>query len=125
MTTSIMNTQVLFAPLTLVDPTTGAVVPVPSTDTFSVVSSGPASLAASIGTDPGGSGVMGVIGTPLVIESDAGNSGGGFTFTVSDSAGDLTLLLGPFDITIVPVVDQITAGAFTFTTQPAPTAPGP
>jgi hypothetical protein len=100
-------------------------VPTPPADAFTVVSSG-AGLGAAIGLDPGGSGATGVILTPLVIESDPTNAGGGFTVNVTDSDGDVAQILGPYDITLVPVVPNITAGPITFSVNPTiPTAPGP
>jgi len=124
MTVNIQNNQIAFWALTLT--ASGVVVPTPPADAFSVVSSGPASLQATIGVDPGGSGATGVIGTPLVMESDSGNSGGGFTLTVTDSDGDVTDILGPCNITVIPVVPVITAGQPTFSPNPSPpTAAGP
>ena len=59
-------------------------------------------------------------------ESDPGNGGGGFTGQVTDSAGDLADQIGPFDITLVPVVPSIAAGAMTFSANPTPpTVAGP
>jgi len=128
--TGIMFDEIGFLPLTLTtkDPTTGAVtvVPTPPGDAFAVVSSG-ASLQMTIGTDPGGSGATGVILTPQVRLSEPSNGGGGFTGNVTDSNGDVALIIGPYDITPEPVVPNITAGAqLTFSKNPnPPTAPGP
>jgi hypothetical protein len=125
---NIMNNQLAFWALTLVDPTTGATVPVPATDVFTPVSSAPNSLGVSYGADPGGSGAMGIIATPLVLESDSGNSGGGFSITITDSNGDLAdTIPGPINITTVPVVEQITTASVpTFSANPTlPTNPGP
>jgi hypothetical protein len=126
----VQNTQVVHIPLTLTttDPTTGAVtvVPVPAGDTFSAVSSAPASLGVAIGLDA--SGHQELVGTPLVLESSSANGGGNITVTVTDSAGDTAGELtgaNAINIVTVPVVDAIALGAPTFTTQAAPTAPGP
>ena len=124
----IMFDKIGFLPLTL--STTAAdgtvtVVPTPPADAFAVVSSG-ASLEMTIGVDPGGSGATGVIMTPTVMLSDPSNSGGGFTGNVTDSAGDVALIIGPFDITAEPVVPNIVAGTPTFSANATPpTAPGP
>lgn len=127
--TGIMFDKIGFVPLTLSTKAadgTVTVVPTPPADAFAVVSSAPTKLEMTIGVDPGGSGATGVILTPLVILSDPTNSGGGFTGNVTDSAGDLALPLGPYDITPEPVVASITAGAMTFSANPTPpTAAGP
>ena len=126
--TGIMFDKIGFVPLTLT--TTDAagvvtVIPTPPADAFAVVSSG-ASLTMSIGVDPGGSGVTGVIMTPMVKLSDTTNAGGGFTGHVTDSSGDTALTLGPYDITPEPVVASIAAGTPTFSANPTPpTAAGP
>lgn len=125
--TGIMFDKIGFLPLTLSETVNGVttVVATPPDDAFSVVSSG-ASLAMTIGLDPAGSGATGVILTPQVMESDPANSGGGFTGNVTDSAGDVALVIGPFDITPEPVVPSITAGTLSFSANPTPpTAPGP
>jgi hypothetical protein len=124
----IMFDKIGFLPLTLT--TTDAagvvtVVPTPPADAFAVVSSG-ASLTMVIGVDPGGSGATGVILTPAVMLSDPSNSGGGFTGNVTDSAGDVALIIGPYDVTPEPVVPNITAAPLSFSANPTPpTAPGP
>jgi hypothetical protein len=120
----IVANQIGFLPLTLT--VNGAVVPTPPDDAFSVVSSG-ASMKMSIGPDPAGLVTgTGVIFTPQVLESDPGNGGGGFTGNVTDSNGDIALVVGPYDITKIPVTPSIAAGALTFSVNPnVPTAPGP
>ena len=123
----IENTQLGFVPLTLSETVNGVttVVATPPADAFAAVSSG-ASLGATIGVDPGGSGATGVILTPLVLQSSPDNAGGGFTVNVTDSDGDVAIILGPYDITLVPVVPNIVAGTLTFSPNPVtPTAPGP
>ena len=121
----IVANQIGFLPLTLT--VNGAVVPTPPTDAFTVVSSAPTKMDMSVGVDPSGATtVTGVIIKCLVTESDPGNSGGGFTGEVTDSNGDLALAIGPFDITLVPVVPSIAAGAMTFSANPTPpTVAGP
>jgi len=125
--TDIQNTQVMHVPLTLTvtDAATGVVtvVPVPTGDVFSAVSTGTASLGAAIAPDANGN--QELVLTPLVIESDAGNAGGGFSVTVTDSGGDIQATGGPYNIVTVPVVDSIALGTPTFTAQAAPTAAGP
>lgn len=122
--TGIKFDQIGFIPLTLTD-ASGAVVPTPPGDAFSVVSSG-ASLAMTIGTDPGGSGATGVIVTPQVMLSDPTNGGGGFTGSVTDSNGDHALSVGPYDVTPEPVLPSISGAALSFSANPTPpTAPGP
>jgi hypothetical protein len=96
----------------------GAAVPAPTSDTFSVVSSDPTSLGASIGTDASGS--PAVVLTPLVQVSP------GLTITVSDSAG-LTSDAQVVDIVadLAPKAISLDTADATTTTQAAPTAPGP
>lgn len=116
-----------FLPLTLSTTVAGVTTPVatPPGDAFAVVSSG-ASLEMTIGPNPAGGTEVGVILTPQVMLSDPTNSGGGFTGNVTDSAGDIKLVIGPFDITPEPVVPNITAGVLSFSANPTPpTAPGP
>lgn len=123
----IMFDKIGFLPLTLTETVAGVTTTVatPPSDAFAVVSSG-ASLTMTIGVDPGGSGATGVILTPQVMLSDPTNSGGGFTGNVTDSAGDIAVVVGPYDITPEPVVPNITAGLMTFTVNPTPpTAAGP
>lgn len=123
--TGIVANQIAFLPLELT--VNGAVVPTPPADAFAVVSSAPTKMAMSIGVDPSGiTTATGVIITCLVTESDPGNAGGGFTGSVTDSNGDIALAIGPFDITLVPVVPSIAAGALTFSINPnPPTVAGP
>ncbi len=124
------NTQVGHWPLTLTttNPATGVVttIPVPAGDVFSAVSSRPTSLGVAIANDAAGN--QELVVTPLVIESDAANGGGGITVTVTDSNGDSAgELAGANAINVlpVPVVPAVAIGTPTFTAQPAPTAPGP
>lgn len=121
----LQNTQVAHFPLTLVDPVAGTAIPVPAGDVFTPVSSS-ASLGVAVGTDASGN--QELICTPLVIESDATNGGGSITVTVTDSAGDTAGELSgasAINIVTVPVIPSIHLGTVTFTTQAAPTAPGP
>jgi hypothetical protein len=132
MAISMTNDKLLFIPITLT--TTAAdgtvtTVPVPATDTFTVVSSNPASLGASFGPnpDPAGPAGNGAIGTPLVMESDSTNGGGGFTLTVTDSAGDIQFVSDLISISLVAVPNTITGGTpvVTAANPTIPTAPGP
>lgn len=124
----IHNTDVIHFPLTLtVTDATGAKTtkPIPAGDVFTAVSSSP-SLAVSVGLDASGN--QEVVGSPTVLESDAANGGGGITIHVTDSAGDTAADVTGADainIIVVPPVPQIALGTPTFTTQAAPTAPGP
>jgi hypothetical protein len=121
----LQNTQVAHFPLGLVDPATGATMPVPSGDTFTATSSS-ASLGVAVSLDASGN--QELVCTPLVIESDSNNGGGNITVNITDSAGDAAGELTGADainIVTVPVVPQIRVGQPTFTTQAAPTAPGP
>lgn len=124
----IQNTQVGHWPLTLTTTNAAGVtttIPVPAGDVFSAASSS-ASLGVAVSLDAAGN--QELVTTPLVIESDAANGGGGIVVTVTDSAGDVAGELSGADainIVTVPVVPVIRLGAPTFTTQPAPTAPGP
>lgn len=125
----IVASQLGFLALTLTETVAGVttVVPTPPADAFSVVSSAPTKMEMTIGVDPSGATTAtGVIISCLVTESDPANGGGGFTGQVTDSAGDLALAIGPFDITAVPVVPNITAGTLAFSANPTPpTAAGP
>lgn len=121
----IHNTQVIHIPLTLTTTSaSGAVstVPIPAGDVFTPTASSP-SLAMSMGVDASGN--QEAIGSPVVLESDSGNGGGNITITITDSAGDVAGTLTGINITLVPPVPQIALGTPTFTTQAAPTAPGP
>lgn len=110
--------------LTTTDQATGVktTVPVPAGDVFLAVSTSP-SLAVTVANDAAGN--QEVVGSPMVLQSDSGNGGGNIGFTVTDSAGDTAGEVTGINIITVPVVAQVTLGAPTFTTQPAPTAPGP
>lgn len=122
------NTQVMHRSLTLTLTDAAGVktvVPVQSGDLFHAVASSP-SLEVTIATDANGN--QELVGTPVVLESDATNGGGNITVTITDSAGNTAAeLSGPdaVNIILVPPVPVITIGAPTFTTQAAPTAPGP
>lgn len=124
----IHNTDVMHVPLTLTTTDAAGVkttVPVPAGDVFTATSSSP-SLGVAIANDASGN--QELVATPLVLQSDAGNGGGNITVTVTDSAGDTAGELtgaNAINIVLVPVVAAITLGAPTFTTQAAPTAPGP
>lgn len=98
--------------------TAGATEPVPAGDVFTVVSSNPASLGATIGTDAAGN--PAVVLTPLVQASP------GLTITVSDSSG-LTQAVQIIDIVqdVTPknvVLDFVDA---TSVPQAVPANPGP
>lgn len=96
----------------------GAVVPVPAGDTFSVVTSNPASLSATIGKDAGGN--------PALVLAALVQASPGLTVTVTDSAGLPQAILA---VDIVPDVAPtnviLDLPDATHTTQAVPTAPGP
>lgn len=96
----------------------GAVVAAPAGDVFSAVSSNPASLAATIGTDAHGAPAL--VATPLVQASPD------ITVTVSDSAG-LTAFEQVFDIVqdVTPKAIGLDLADAALTPQAPPTAPGP
>ena len=125
---NIQNIQVGHFPLTLTTTDAAGVVttvPVPAGDVFSATASS-ASLGVAIANDAAGN--QELVITPMVIESDAANGGGNIVVTVTDSAGDIAGELSGADaisIVTVPVVPNIRLGVPSFTTQPAPTAPGP
>lgn len=96
----------------------GTVEPVPAGDVFTVVSSNPASLGATVGQDAGGN--PAVVLTPLVAASP------NITITVSDSAG-LAALTQLVDI-VTDVTDTniiLDLADAKHVSQPVPTAPGP
>jgi hypothetical protein len=96
----------------------GTVEPVPTGDVFTVVSSNPTSLGATVGVDA--SGAPAVVLTPLVQTSP------NITITISDSAGLPALTQ------LVDIVEDVTPSNIildladaTHVSQPVPTAPGP
>ena len=96
----------------------GTVEPAPAGDVFSVMSSNPGSLMATIGKDANGN--PAVILTPLVQASP------GITITVSDSAGlavDAQIVDVVIDNTPTNVILDLADAVLT--SQPTPTAPGP
>jgi hypothetical protein len=96
----------------------GDVVAAPAGDTFSVVSSNPASLDATVGADANGA--PAVVLTPMVQASP------NLTVTVSDSAG-LEVDTQGFDIVgdLTPKAIGLDLSGATTTDQPVPTNPGP
>lgn len=96
----------------------GTVEPVPAGDVFTVVSSNPTSLGATIGVDAFGA--PAVVLTPLVAASP------NLTITVSDSSG-LAQAIQLVDI-VVDVKDTnilLDIADAATKPQPVPTAPGP
>jgi hypothetical protein len=83
----------------------------------------------TIGSMPSGTfvGQTALVCTPTVIESDAGNGGGGITATFTDSAG-LTQE-APYTFSVVqnltPTAVGIDPTSVVTTPQPTPTNPGP
>lgn len=96
----------------------GTTVPAPAADVFSVVSSNPTSLSASIGKDAAGN--PAVVLTPLVQASS------GLTVTITDSAGLASDAQG-VDIVqdLAPKAIGLSTGTATTAPQAVPTAPGP
>lgn len=96
----------------------GVAEPPPVGDTFTVVSSNPASLNAVIGTT--------AAGDPAVVLNALVQASPGLTVTVGDSAG-----LAVFVLTVDIVPDHTPTNIVldvaneTFISQPVPTAPGP
>jgi hypothetical protein len=109
----------------------GGQVPMPASNVSTVVTTGTfaASLGAAIGVMPGTTNAA-VILTPLVLESDAGNSGGGIGLTITDTAG-LPITTGTtaalFDIVVdaTPAAEGLDLTNVVSTPQTAPVAPGP
>lgn len=112
------NDEVATIPI-LVDDAAGAAVPAPTGDTFTVVSSNPASLGATIGVVAGGTAPALVL-TPLVQASP------GLSVTVSDSSGlaSFTQLVDILEDT-TPKAITLDVAAATEASQPVPTATGP
>ena len=111
------NDEVLTITIKTTD-SAGATVPVPAGDTFTAVSSNPASLNAVIGKD--------AAGNPALVLNALVQASPNITVTVSDSAGL------PQAVQIVDIVPDVTptnivldVADATHVAQPAPTAPGP
>lgn len=109
----------------------GTAVPMPAGNVTTVATTGQfaASLGAAIGVMPGTSNPA-VILTPMVLESDAGNNGGGIGLTLTDSAGlpiSSATTAALFDITVdtTPTQEGLDLTNVASTPQTAPTAPGP
>jgi hypothetical protein len=127
---ALMSDEVYFFPLVDKD-AAGNVVPAPSGDTVSVSASGAfaASVAVAVTVMPGTSNPA-VSVTPLVMESDAGNSGGGIGLVMTDTAGltEDTATSGLlFDIVmdVAPATEGVDITGVVMQSQPVPTAPGP
>lgn len=132
----LQNDTVYYFPLQDLD-VNNNIVPAPPGDVVTATATGPhaASLLFSTGTMPAGApnaGAPAVIGTPMVMVSDATNGGGGIGLQLTDTSGlaeNQTTSVALFDI-VVPPPGPATQegvdipGVFT-TTQPAPTAAGP
>jgi hypothetical protein len=113
-----LNNDAVYTLPILTTNSAGTVEPPPAGDTFTVVSSNPASLGAAIGKTAAGG--PAVVLTPLVQASP------NITVTVSDSAG-LIQAVQICDI-VVDVSDTnvvLDTADATHTSQPVPTAPGP
>ena len=107
----------------------GNVVPMPAGDVVSVAAAGTFAASLSAALDSAGTGV---VLTPMVVESDAGNSGGGISIVLTDSAGlteDSATQNILFDIVVPPPGPAVTEGLdltnVTMASQPTPSAPGP
>lgn len=126
------NNEVTYIALVTRD-AAGTIVPAPSGDVDSVATTGPhaASLGAAVTVMPAGStnaGAPAISLTPLVVESDAGNSGGSIGLTLTDTAG-LPMSTPGYVFDIVVNLSPATVGLDTTdtatVTQAIPTAPGP
>jgi len=113
----LLNDEVVTIPI-LTDDASGDPVPAPAGDTFTVVSSNPASLGAAIGATAAGN--PAVVLTPLVRVSP------GLSITVNDSA-KLSSYTQAVDIVADTTPQAITLDIADATevSQPVPTAPGP
>lgn len=111
------NDSIATIPIVTAD-AAGDFVSPPKGDTFSAVSSNPASLTAAIGTTATGG--PAVVLTPLVQVSP------GLTVTVTDSAGLMQFVL-TVDIAadVAPKTIALDIAHATTVAQPVPTAPGP
>lgn len=107
----------------------GNIVPMPSGDVVSVATSGPFASSLNAVLDANGTSVD---VAALVVESDAGNSGGGIGLVLTDSSGlseDSASKGLMFDI-VVPapgpaVTEGFDLGNVTFTQGTVSTRPGP
>jgi hypothetical protein len=110
------NDEVVSIPISTAD-AAGTIEPSPPNDTFSAVSSNPASLGASVSV---------VAGNPMLVLTPLVQVSPGITVTVSDSAGlaqaalVVDIVADTTDTTIV-----LNTAAATEVSQPVPTAPGP
>jgi hypothetical protein len=132
----LQNNMVYYFPLQDED-VNNNIVPAPTGDVVTPVATGAhaASLAFAVGAMPAGSpnpGAPAIVGTPMVVQSDAGNGGGGIGLTLTDTAGlaeNTVTSSALFDIT-VPPPGPATAEGVDFpgvfvVAQPTPAAPGP
>lgn len=112
----LQNDKVAFVPILTLD-AEGTPVAAPTGDTFSVSSSSPASLLATIAT------VNGAVGVSLTPQVQASPN---LTVTVTDSDG-LSSYAQLVDIVAdtTPKAISLDVADATFTAQPEPTAPGP
>lgn len=102
--------------ITTINPMLGATEPV-----FTAVSSSPA-VGATIGADANGAPVLVV---NALTEPDA-NTATGITVEVSDSAGDVAVILEvPYPVPVVPGDIMLDLAAAVVTEQAAPTPAGP
>ncbi len=115
---SLPNTWVVSIPIVEMD-AAGTVVPMIGGDTFTAVSSNPASLNSVVGFMADGT-------TPAAIVNALVVASPGLTVTLNDSAG-LPQVVYTFDIIddLTPVGDALDLANATHTTQARPTAPGP
>ena len=114
----------------------GTLEPAPSGDTYAVAANPPTSgvgvggMVFSIGTFVfpaiGTTAVPSVDCTPAVMESDPGNKGGGFSFTLTDTAGLKSVTSPLIDIVPDTTPTQLEIGASATSANPTPpTAAGP
>lgn len=113
----------------------GVSVPFPTGDVDTVSGTGTfaASLGFAISTFPAGSSNAGATAlqcTPLVLESDASNGGGGIGIAITDGSGqpmNAATQAMLFDIVqdVTPVSVGLDSSVTATVSQTAPTAPGP
>lgn len=113
-----LNSDAVYTIPILTTNVAGTVEPAPAGDTFSVTSSAPASLGASIGKTAAGG--PAVVLTPLVRASPS------ITVTVSDSAGLVQAVqICDIVVDVTPTNVVLDIADATHTAQPTPTNPGP
>ena len=127
----IKDDTVAYIPLVAFD-AAGAIVPAPAGDTDAIVSGLPASLAMVVSTLPSPigpypAGFPAAQLTPMVVESDAANGGGGITMTITDTAGLAEEAAYTFSVVQDTAPTKVGLDTLNILTVPQalPTNPGP